>query len=70
MKITESTGLKSLMENKDSLLLDDVDSILPAAKEVIEIEIAGLKRVRDHLDEGFVKAIKLLLKTKGRVVVT
>ena len=70
MKITESTGLKNLMENKDSLLLDDVDSILPAAKEVIEIEIAGIKRVRDHLDEGFVNAIKLLLKTKGRVVVT
>lgn len=70
MKITESTGLRNLMENKDSLLLDDVDSILPAAKEVIEIEIAGIKRVRDHLDEGFVKAIKLLLKTKGRVVVT
>ena len=71
MKISESTGLRDLMENKDSLLLDeDVDSILPAAKEVIEIEMAGIKRVRDHLDEGFVKAVKLLLKTKGRVVVT
>ncbi|RKX59647.1 MAG: KpsF/GutQ family sugar-phosphate isomerase [Thermodesulfobacteriota bacterium] len=59
------------MKNKDSLLLEeDVDSILPAAKEVIEIEMAGIRRVRDHLDEGFVKAIKLLLKTKGRVVIT
>ncbi|MEA1868405.1 MAG: KpsF/GutQ family sugar-phosphate isomerase [Thermodesulfobacteriota bacterium] len=59
------------MKNKDSLLLEeDIDSILPAAKEVIEIEMAGIRRVRDHLDEGFVKAIKLLLKTKGRVVVT
>jgi arabinose-5-phosphate isomerase len=70
MKITQSKGLKSLMENKDSLLIDDVDSILPAAREVIEIEIAGVKRVRDHLNEGFVNAIKLLLKTKGRVVIT
>ncbi|OPL17248.1 MAG: arabinose-5-phosphate isomerase [delta proteobacterium ML8_D] len=57
------------MENKDTFS-DDFDSILPAAKEVFEIELAGIKRVRDHLDEGFVKAIKLLLKTKGRVVIT
>nr|HDM99570.1 KpsF/GutQ family sugar-phosphate isomerase [Deltaproteobacteria bacterium] len=57
------------MENRDTFF-DEVDSILPAAKEVIEIELAGIKRVRDHLDEGFVKAIELLLKTKGRVVIT
>jgi arabinose-5-phosphate isomerase len=57
--------------NKDTLLIDeDVDSIISAAKDVIEIEMAGIKRVGDHLDKGFAKAIKLLLKTKGRVVVT
>ena len=45
-------------------------SILKEAKKVIDIEIEGLKQVRDQLDENFVLAIDLILKAKGRVVVT
>jgi arabinose-5-phosphate isomerase len=59
------------MENENSFRFDDdADSILSAAREVIAIEIAGIKRVKDRLDNGFIEAIKLLLKTRGRVIVT
>ena len=49
---------------------EDVQSVLKRAKDAIDIEIAAVKRVRDHLDHGFSKAIDLLFHTKGRVVVT
>jgi len=45
-------------------------SILNEAKKVIDIEIEGLKQVRDQLDDNFVLAVELILKAKGRVVVT
>jgi len=45
-------------------------SILNEAKKVIDIEIEGLKQVRDQLDNNFVLAVELILKAKGRVVVT
>jgi len=45
-------------------------SILNEAKKVIDIEIEGLKQVRAQLDENFVRAVELILKAKGRVVVT
>ncbi len=44
--------------------------ILKEARRAIDTEIAGLKEVRDHLDEGFVQAVSLVLETRGRVVVT
>ena len=64
--------MKKLIKNNENALLidEDFDSIISAAREVIEIEIAGIRQVGDHLDEGFVRAIRLLLETKGRVVVT
>ncbi len=45
-------------------------SILNEAKKVIDIEIEGLEQVRAQLDENFVRAVELILKAKGRVVVT
>jgi len=45
-------------------------SILNEAKKVIDIEIEGLKQVRDQLDDNFVLAVELILNAKGRVVVT
>jgi arabinose-5-phosphate isomerase len=45
-------------------------SILQEARDAIEIEIAGLKRVKDNLDRAFVETIRLILQTRGRVVVT
>ena len=44
--------------------------ILEAAKAAIETEIRGLERVRDRLGDGFVRAVRLILKASGRVVVT
>lgn len=40
------------------------------AKEVFDIEIAGLKEVQNNFDENFTKAIEIILKSKGRVVIT
>lgn len=44
--------------------------ILDLAREVFEIEIEGLKAVKDKLDEAFIKALQLILEAQGRVVVT
>ena len=44
--------------------------ILKEGKRVIEEEAEALKRLAEKLDENFVKAVELLLKTKGRVVLT
>lgn len=43
------------------------------AKEIIGIEISGMEKVRDSLDEGFDKAVRLILRCldgKGKIVVT
>lgn len=44
--------------------------IIARAKEVIDVEVRGLVRVRDRLGEGFEQAVNLILNTTGRVVVT
>lgn len=50
------------------VVLRELD-ILNRAKEVIDIEIEGLKRVRAQLGLGFKRAVELILDSKGRVVV-
>jgi arabinose-5-phosphate isomerase len=45
-------------------------SILREAQEAVETEIAGLRRVKENLGRPFVEAIRLILQTRGRVVVT
>lgn len=45
-------------------------SILEAGKKAIAIEIQGLERLKERLDENFEKAVRLILKTQGRVIVT
>lgn len=40
------------------------------AKEVFDIEIDGLKEVRDKLNDNFSKAVEAIKSTKGRVVIT
>jgi arabinose-5-phosphate isomerase len=45
-------------------------ALLDRARQVIDIEIAGLNRVKDRLNAGFCKAVQLILNTKGRLVVT
>ena len=44
--------------------------ILKVGKETIVQEAEALKALAEHLDESFVKAVELLYKTKGRVVLT
>jgi len=48
----------------------EAGSILDEARHAIEVEIAGLQRVRDGLDGQFVKAVSIILSTRGRVIVT
>lgn len=40
------------------------------AKEVFDVEIAGLKEVGSKINEDFQKVIETIIQTKGRVVVT
>ena len=44
--------------------------ILKEAKRAIEIEIEGLRRVAERLDSSFKGAAELILRCKGRIVVT
>ncbi len=48
----------------------DAETILSAAREVLEIEIEGLRAVAEKLGPGFVKAVELIREARGRVVVT
>ncbi len=45
-------------------------SVVQAGQEAISIEIQGLERLRDRLDSNFEKAVRLILDTRGRVIVT
>jgi arabinose-5-phosphate isomerase len=45
------------------------DEWIKCAREVLDIEIEGLRAVRDRLDQSFVAALEMLAGCKGRVVV-
>ncbi len=47
-----------------------MDEILQKAKRVFDIEIQALQRLRDNLDQSFVKAIELILNCQGKVITT
>jgi len=51
-------------------LSDSQIHIIEAGREAISIEIEGLERLRDRLDADFERAVRLILDTKGRVIVT
>lgn len=44
--------------------------IIAEAKSVFDIEIDEMKKVKDKIDDNFIKAIDALAKLKGKVVVT
>ncbi len=44
--------------------------LIKRAKEVLEIEAQAVRRLKGCLDKGFIKAVELILKSKGRVVVS
>mgnify|MGYP001770641493 CR=1 FL=1 len=44
--------------------------VLEKARRVFDTEIEGLIRLRDSLDEGFLKAVDILYNCKGKVITT
>ena len=48
----------------------DTEDIIGFGKEVIKLQSDSIKNLVDLIDENFVNAIKLILESKGRVVVT
>ncbi len=42
---------------------------IETAKRTIELELQAIDALKDHIDENFVTACKLILKTQGRIVV-
>ncbi len=47
-----------------------VGKILRKAREVLQIEAEGILGLIDKLDEDFAKAVEIILKAEGRVIVT
>jgi arabinose-5-phosphate isomerase len=45
-------------------------NVIKRAKEVLEIEAQAIRLLKGRLGQGFIKAIELILKSKGRVVVS
>ena len=45
-------------------------NLIKRAKEVLEIEAQAIRLLKTRLDKGFIKAIEIILKSKGRVVVS
>ncbi len=46
------------------------EEILEQGRKVIEEEIRGLERLKESLDENFVKAVEILLGCRGKVILT
>ena len=44
--------------------------ILKTAKRVIDIELSAVKKLSEHINNNFVDAVNLILKSKGRVIIT
>ncbi|MDW8066301.1 MAG: KpsF/GutQ family sugar-phosphate isomerase [Aquificaceae bacterium] len=47
-----------------------MEDILKKARRVFDVEIETLKRLRDSLDEEFVKAVKIIQNCRGKVITT
>jgi arabinose-5-phosphate isomerase len=50
--------------------LKERDDILSLAKNALKLEIEGIQQVSDRLNDDFVKSVKAILTSKGRVVIT
>ena len=59
---------KDKVENKNFTVSEL--NIIDEAKEVFDIEIESLKKVRDSIGEEFVEAIISIMNCKGKVIVT
>ncbi|MDD2679420.1 MAG: KpsF/GutQ family sugar-phosphate isomerase [Candidatus Omnitrophica bacterium] len=45
-------------------------NVLKRAKEVLDIEAAAIKNLKTHIDDDFKQAVNIILKTKGRSIVS
>ncbi len=50
--------------------MKSAEEIIKIAKQTIEIEAASISSLLNYIDDDFVKTIQLILKSKGRVVIT
>ena len=50
--------------------LSDAEHFLQLAREVLDIEADAVRGLKDRLGESFLRAHEMIMKTKGRVVVT
>src|SRR5688572_33371595 len=50
--------------------LSDAERFLDLARAVLDVEAEAVRALRDRLGEAFLAAHRLILETKGRVVVT
>ena len=50
--------------------MTDRNTLLETGRRVIAIEATGLARLRDTLDGGFADAVEVILKARGRVIVS
>ena len=48
----------------------DIKDIIGFGKEVIKLQSDSIKNLVDLIDENFENAIKLIIDSKGRVIVT
>jgi len=46
------------------------EDILARAREVIEREVEGINKLKDSLDEQFLKAVELILNCEGKLLIT
>ncbi len=58
------------MSARTGLTPEDRDRYLARAREVLAAEVVGLETSARSLDEGFARAVRLLLTCPGRVIVT
>ncbi len=50
--------------------MTEMNEIIQRGKRVFEIEIAELQKVMNNLDHNFYEAIELILKAKGKLIIT
>ncbi len=50
--------------------MKDNSKILELARKALILEIEGIKRVSEYLNDDFVRVVQLILQLKGRVIVT
>ncbi len=58
--------------NNEQTTVSDIDSadIINRGRRVVEIESKAVQNLVNKIDETFAQAVEMLLKCKGRVVVT